>query len=671
MATFIPARVGATSARGIHIKSALKALDDDHVVRTPIQPSGWLPDFFVQHPKNGWLAIVVTNTPFSALTGDQLFEDAERAAFDELLADFQVWPSFPDAPNTDRAAPGKLILMWKCHPDEVRAIAGPYLARFGIRLLSRSQFLELAAKLVPRLLEPIGRKMEEAILSQYFPETKIPPACTTRRHFVRDNSAKLQHFFLDCQQEWAAKLDLEPPQEQVEAAKDSSVRLINGVAGSGKTLIALSRARLLAGLYPDQRVLMLIHNAPIVADIKAKQKRTKSTLPGNLEIDTFFAWARRQWQNLHQRRPCMRSKYSVEDSITHYRAQWPELVLPKAFLREEFDFINESLIADAEQYFSANRAGRGFALRTKERATVWALFQAVTSALDRCGQRLWSAIPRDICLAANHAALEKFDHILIDEAQFFAPSWFQAVRLAMREPGSLFLCADPNQGFMKSRLSWKSVGIDVTGRTKKLRRSYRTTQAILTAASRILAQCAPGDPDDFLTPDLSGMEPGVKPALIHTGSPQDSVDRLVNELSASLQAQTLTLGDLLIICGERVRKDLLYKRLCKRFGADSVWWLNKQEQRKAPPKGYGRDYLRLANLESATGLEAGMVFLIGMEHLFSDDRIPGLDETARGVMVEEKARKLYMAMTRAGQRLVLLSSQPVPAFIGENFTVCP
>jgi hypothetical protein len=162
MATFIPARVGAISACGIYIKRALKVLDDDHVVRTPIQPSGWLPDFFVQHPKNGWLAIAVADTPFSALTGE-LFENAERAAFDKLLADFQAWPSFPDIPNTDRAAPGKLIMMWKCHPDEVCTIAGRYLSRIGIRLLAKTQFLELAAKLVPRglkLLHPIaGRRL--------------------------------------------------------------------------------------------------------------------------------------------------------------------------------------------------------------------------------------------------------------------------------------------------------------------------------------------------------------------------------------------------------------------------------------------------------------------------------------------------------------------------------
>ncbi|MDR3352138.1 MAG: hypothetical protein LBO00_03840 [Zoogloeaceae bacterium] len=66
----------------------------------------------------------------------------------------------------------------------------------------------------------------------------------------------------------------------------------------------------------------------------------------------------------------------------------------------------------------------------------------------------------------------------------------------------------------------------MVGRTKKLRRSYRTTQAILESANRILAQYAQGDPDDFLAPDLSGMEPGVKPVLVYTGSPQDSVDRL-------------------------------------------------------------------------------------------------------------------------------------------------
>jgi superfamily I DNA/RNA helicase len=207
----------------------------------------------------------------------------------------------------------------------------------------------------------------------------------------------------------------------------------------------------------------------------------------------------------------------------------------------------------------------------------------------------------------------------------------------------------------------------VADRTKKLRRSYRTPQAILASANRILAQYAQDDPDDFLVPDLSGMETGVKPLLIHTDSPQDAVDRLVNELSASVRERIIGLDDLLVIYGENVQKALLYHRLCKEFGEDGVWWLNKKEHRKAPPKGYEREYLRLASLETATGLEASIVFLVGMENLFSSGKIPDLGEEEQIAMAEENARKLYMAMTRAGQRLILLSSQRIPTFVEDSF----
>jgi thymidine kinase len=130
------------------------------------------------------------------------------------------------------------------------------------------------------------------------------------------------------------------------------------------------------------------------------------------------------------------------------------------------------LIVDEPSYLVASRAGQGFALRAKDRGQVWSLYEVVTAALAKEQQRLWSAVPREICLAESHERLSKYHHILVDEAQFFAPSWFQVVKLATEAEGHLFLCADPNQGFMKSRLSWKSVGLDVAGRTKKLRKSY-------------------------------------------------------------------------------------------------------------------------------------------------------------------------------------------------------
>ena len=113
------------------------------------------------------------------------------------------------------------------------------------------------------------------------------------------------------------------------------------------------------------------------------------------------------------------------------------------------------------------------------------------------------------------------------------------VKQALRPGGHLFMCADPNQGFLKSRLSWKSAGLEVAGRTKKLRRSYRTTRAILEASTGVLGQLAREDAEDYLRPDLAAMEPGAPPVIIYTASPQDSVERASNEVMMLAQRRQL------------------------------------------------------------------------------------------------------------------------------------
>ncbi|QNA98347.1 hypothetical protein [Massilia sp. Se16.2.3] len=423
---------------------------------------------------------------------------------------------------------------------------------------------------------------------------------------------------------------------------------MNGVAGSGKTLIALSRALLLAEMRPHERILVLIHNTPIVADVRERLHRSRGGLPANLEIATYSAWVHRQWRRLY-RAPLQMpgDPQHLPGLVRSLRVRWPELKLSEAQLIEEFDFLNELLVASEAEYMDTSRAGRGFSLRAKERAEVWQLFAAVTGALRADGLRMWSAVATEVCRAGSHAALERYAHILVDEAQFFAPSWFHTVKLALAPGGRLFLCADPNQGFMKSRLSWRNAGLDVSGRTKKLLRSYRTTQAILHTAGTLLARAVQADPEHYLEPDFTDMEEGAAPILLRVDSPQDAVDRAVNEIVSLAQTHGLPLSAFLVIYGGDTPKHLLYKRLCRALGVERIWWLNKDK--KQPPGGYGPDYLRLANLETATGLEGGAVFLLGMESLL-----------AGGGESESDARKLYMAMTRASHRLVVLSTEELP-----------
>ena len=77
----------------------------------------------------------------------------------------------------------------------------------------------------------------------------------------------------------------------------------------------------------------------------------------------------------------------------------------------------------------------------------------------------------------------------------------------------------------------------------------------------------------------------------------------------------------------------------------------------------------MANVDTATGLEAAHVFLLGVEHLFLDALIPGITDDEYAASYEARARKLYMAMTRAGQRLVVISSQRLPKAMEQLFEV--
>ena len=562
--------------------------------------------------------------------------------------------------------------MWACSTEEVRLLGREYLARYGIRLVSREQFAQLGAKLVHGMLAPLCEEDEQHLRGTWFPEAEIPVLCTTRRFLKRDNSARLSRWFLDYDQEWAAKLDIELPHEQREMASDFSVRLLNGVAGSGKTLIAINRALLLAELFPRQRILVLIHNTPIVADLKERLHQMRGGLPANVEMLTVFQWLRQQWNRVFGGFPRMpEDPRAVDELVQHHRMRWPDLKASTAQLVAEIDFINDMLIADERAYLAASRVGRRFALGAAERVQVWALYQAVTASLHRQGLMPWSALPGAICLAPKrHPRLERYEHIVVDEAQFFAPSWFEVVKLSLVAQGQLFLCADPTQGFLKQRLSWKRAGLEVAGRTKKLRRSYRTTRAVLEAATAVLTVLGQGDGEDCVVPDYTGMEPGERPVLARTSTRQDAIDRVRNEL-VDAHKRGIPLSAFLVIYGEQVNKRALYARLAKRFDAGNVWWFNKRDQKRNPPRGHGREYLRLANLDTATGLEGSIVFLIGVEDLFFKGTVAGLGEEEQAERREENARKLYMAMTRAGQRLVVVSAEELPQELEALFAVSP
>ena len=662
MATFIPERSGSINARTLAIKRALNALDDRFIVRTSLRTENWAPDYFIEHPELGWAFVNVVEGNYSTFTVQSMLATTPA----QNLTSYLQHITAVDVTLSPVCSLKKFAIGWEMTAEEAQRLTQEHGKLVNVVFLGKELFLKHAADLIPKaLIKPHATTIESLRLI-YFPEAEISNNQTTRRHFYRNSSAQLPRFFLDPQQEWASKLDLNLPNEQAEASKDFSVRLINGVAGSGKTLIAINRALLLAQMYPEKELLILIHNTPVVADIRHRLLHA-NRLPKNVTIQTFSSWMLSQW---HRVMPNRAKATKLEASIKwvkEFRTKWPSLKQTDAQLDSELAFINEALIANEDAYLGASRIGRGFSLRVEERQHIWQLYETVTAGMAKARACMWSMPPREIVLATeSHVALKKYEHILIDEAQFFAPSWFELVKLSRTEGGQLFLCADPNQGFMKSRLSWKSAGLDVRGRTKKLRYSYRTTKAILSAANSLLTQFSSDDPEEYLTPELEDMHDGFPPELVYCDSPQDAADRVVAEVIAMANQVNLSIDDILVIYGDNVSKSMLFSQLENALPANSVWWFNKDK--KDPPYGHERTYLRLANIDTATGLEAAVVFLIGVENLLFASGSPFLNEEERREIQIEHFRKLYMAMTRAGQRLILLSTAKLPTSIEALFT---
>ena len=68
-------------------------------------------------------------------------------------------------------------------------------------------------------------------------------------------------------------------------------------------------------------------------------------------------------------------------------------------------------------------------------------------------------------------------------------------------------------------------------------------------------------------------------------------------------------------------------------------------------------------LNAGAGLESPIVFLVGLRDLFEEEQSLRLSDEERESLIRDNTRKLYMAATRAGQRLVLTYAGDLPAVL--------
>lgn len=499
--------------------------------------------------------------------------------------------------------------------------------------------------------KPLSRAQIEKVRRAFSPEIVVPQTMTVRKKGAIEQRLGLEDYLLDYDQEQAVKTELELPPEGQQLSANFRLNIINGVAGSGKTLILLYRLRLLVHHYPDKKFLVLTHNRPLIRDMESRFARlTGKEKTPNIEWGTFQGWCYQHWPpNIKWVQPLsIQRRNHILKKI--WKKHLADTAISVELFKDEIDWLKDQRPVSQKDYLAINRRGRGFGLSENMRKRVFNAVADYQRQLKTMGAQDWGDVPRVIWrhMQTHPELFPKYDFILVDEAQFFAPLWFDIIKQLLHSRAShLFIVADPTQGFLGRGASWRSLGLEARGRSRSLKRSYRTTRQIMEFATLFYRKRLPNERDeDILSPDLLRMPNGLLPKVISVSVAQDENEIVAREIEKFVR-QSHPKRDLLVLHAVPEGVDQLVEKINVRLGHGAA--LNAKET-------YPGDYIRVTSLNAGAGLESAIVFVVGLREMFEKEQSLRLSDEEREKLILNNTRKLYMAMTRAGQRLVFTYS---------------
>lgn len=428
------------------------------------------------------------------------------------------------------------------------------------------------------------------------------------------------------------------PAEVTELTTKLNVRLVRGFAGTGKTDVLILRAEFLHEQYPDSDILVTTFNDPVYANRLLPELKH---LQPKVDIIKFTSLCTPIYKTRHE----WRKPQSVEGVVAKLESE-NSLVkdFGVAFLADEFKWMKETERAKRNVYVLKIREGRGGpegrTLGKAMKNSVFDLFEIYQGMLQKINAHDWEDIYEKTleCLRDGIEPEKKYDVILIDEAQHFAPTWVKIIKEFLKPGGTLFICDDPSQSVYR-HYSWRQKGIDVVGRTRWLKIPYRNTRQIFEAAYALIdtdpmAQKLLTEDGEKSQPDLknTALRDGPKPQVHRFSSAQDEQSFICQRVKYLIEKEGLRPEEVGVL------HDKAY--VLRNF-------------RSVLPYG-----VQCFETKKQTGLEYRAIFIPEIEGM--SERTVGLDWN------EDQSRqrlKFYMTLTRAREQVYISYRQKWPGLL--------
>ena len=301
-------------------------------------------------------------------------------------------------------------------------------------------------------------------------------------------------------EQWA--VFLHPTQRALVERDYNGPARVSGTAGTGKTVVALHRAVHLARSNPDSRVLLTTFSDTLANSLRAKLRLLidgEPIIAERLEIHAIEAIGRR----LYERRIGklkIASVHTIQRLLKDEAAKVGGINFSDQFLMSEWKLIVDAWQLDSwEAYRDVQRLGRRTRLPESRRRELWNIFERVQSALDAEGIITVSGIFSELAAHIDSHGNPPFDMAVADEAQDLDISHLRFLAAMCGQiPNGLFFTGDLGQRIFQQPFSWKSLGVDIRGRSHTMKVNYRTSHQIRKQA------------DLLLDPDLSDVDGNIE-----------------------------------------------------------------------------------------------------------------------------------------------------------------
>lgn len=442
---------------------------------------------------------------------------------------------------------------------------------------------------------------------------------------------------------------LHPSQRRLVSRDFSGPARVLGGAGTGKTVVAMHRAKHLAqACGPEDKVLFTTFTANLAQDIKENLRKICTTEEmRKIEVIHLDAWISRFLRQQDY-------EYTIQygEAISDL---WREAVLstgeeydyPDGFFEEEWNSVVQAQgISTLKEYVKAPRVGRGVRLDRKGRIAVWKVFEEYHTLMNVKRVRDSATAMNECCLLLKaRPDFHPYVSIIVDEGQDLGMGAFRLLRALAGEEhrNDLFIVGDAHQRIYRNKVTLSKCGISVRGRSSHLRMNYRTTEEIRNWAMHILK----GIPFDDLDGGLDDAK-GYR-SLTHGDAPIVEVYATYAEEAAALvrhvQEQIRSGLDPVELCVVARTNKMLddYGRALADAG------IRTYEIKRTKTDDRHMPGVRLATMHRVKGLEFSCVFLVGMTKAAMPLRsaIRSTDPVSREEAMLAERCLLYVALTRA------------------------